>query len=122
MQSINQNHNIQEMSRLVSNISNDKTPTVILPEDELTHCTTSIGLNRYPDKYILNAQELAQALGCSLRTLTRRIQRFEVPEPVRVGKERYWVAGIVKEWLTNAASRQAAESEKEARRLRVISN
>lgn len=97
------------------------------PEDEVVDMTHGamrtvkfVGLDQIPDDRILTKKELAKALGCSTRTLSRLVARFEIPPPSTLGGRKIWIAGKVKAWIASSAARREAEAEKEAMRLRVF--
>ena len=53
---------------------------------------------------LLNAVELASALGISPRTLELLVSRGDVPAPLRVGRHRKWRPADVNAWINERAS------------------
>jgi prophage regulatory protein len=48
---------------------------------------------------LINAEELAQLMQVSERTLWRLVSGGKVPQPVRIGRSTRWRLAEVKEWI-----------------------
>ena len=75
-------------------------------------------LAEYAPGTLLSQSALADALGVSPRTLRRLVARGEVPQGIRLGGRKVWLAETVFKYLSERAERQARESERQAARLR----
>lgn len=51
------------------------------------------------DKTLLKAEDLAELLGISLRSVWRRIADGSVPKPVRIGRLVRWHRQTIEKWL-----------------------
>ncbi len=48
---------------------------------------------------MLTKTELASVLNISIRSLQRKINKGEVPEPVKIGASLRWVRSLIEEWI-----------------------
>jgi excisionase family DNA binding protein len=51
------------------------------------------------EKILLTAEDLAELLGVSLRSIWRRINDGTVPKPVRIGRLVRWHRQTIERWL-----------------------
>ena len=84
--------------------------------------STRITLDRIKDDQMLDKKELAEALGCSVRTLQRMVERHEIPPPIPFNGRKVWIVGNVKAWIAEAVGHREAKAKKEALRLRAFSD
>jgi predicted DNA-binding transcriptional regulator AlpA len=68
------------------------------------------------DDYV-RADYLADVFQVTPRTVRRMVERGELPEPVKLGRRDYWVAGQVREHIAESARRAQAEAEHRARKI-----
>lgn len=74
-----------------------------------------MGLAGLPPNALLGEKALAAVLDVSIRTLHRMVVRGQMPQGVKLGGRRVWMAGKVIEYLAAEAERLAME----ARRLSI---
>jgi predicted DNA-binding transcriptional regulator AlpA len=79
-------------------------------------------LARLPEKTILDETKLASLLGVVGRTVRRMVQRGELPPPVLFGGRAVWFSGRVLAHLDAAFERVEKEAQRQAARLRALTN
>jgi predicted DNA-binding transcriptional regulator AlpA len=65
-----------------------------------------------PEGTLLNATALAECLSVSTRTLQRMVKHGQVPDGVKLGGRRVWMAGKVRGFLGDRSDRMAQAARK----------
>lgn len=73
-----------------------------------------ISLGKYRDDDYITKIGLAEAFGCTDRTLQRMVERLDIPPPMPLGKRKVWIVGKLRAWIAQAAERQEAQALKAA--------
>jgi predicted DNA-binding transcriptional regulator AlpA len=76
-----------------------------------------MGLAGLPTNTLLGEKALAAVLDVSTRTLHRMVVRGQMPQGVKLGGRRVWMAGKVIEYLSAEAERLAMEARKRSFRM-----
>ncbi len=85
-------------------------------EDAADKLTKSISpeivmsLVKYDDGDYITKIGLAEAFGCSERTLQRMVERLELPPPTLLAGRKVWIVGKLRTWIRTAADRQEEEA------------
>lgn len=69
-----------------------------------------------PEKSIIAKVALSKMFGICGRTVTRMVDRGEIPPPIRVAGKNVWVAGRLLNWLLESARRKEEAVAKLAKR------
>lgn len=77
-------------------------------------------LNGYAPDAFIGKKALCRLFQCSGRTIQRMVARRDLPPPLTHAGKCGWFAGILGQWLAEAAKRKQGEVEEEAARLRAI--
>jgi len=74
-----------------------------------------------PVALTVNAEQLAQMLGVSLRHIRRLDANGSLPRPIRLGRAKRWPAEVIREWLLAGSPprKQWAALQRGASRKRV---
>jgi len=79
------------------------------------------GLATLAPNALVDQAALAAALRVNPRTVRRMVARGELPEAVKLGSRRLWLAGRVVEHLAGRAERAEHEAERRLERIRRLS-
>lgn len=99
----------------VTNFGNSASAQIIRGQGDEERRVQLTGLAELPCNTLLGESALASLLHVSTRTLTRMILRGQLPQGVKLGGKRMWIAGKVIDYLALESDRLAGE----ARRLSV---
>ena len=69
-----------------------------------------MSLEKYNDGDYITKIGLAEAFGCSERTLQRMVERLELPPPMLLAGKKVWIVGKLRAWIRTAAERQEEEA------------
>ena len=75
------------------------------------------GLASMPENTLLDETMLSGLLEVSTRTLRRMVGRRQLPQGMKMGCRRIWLAGKVIEFLSDEADRQIAKAKMMATRM-----
>ena len=56
---------------------------------------------------LLDVREVASALGCSPKTVTRLAAAGQIPPPFKVGRLTRWSRAALEEWIADQATKQS---------------
>ena len=85
---------------------------------DLGLCLTMLA--ELPGDAMLDSVALSRYLSVSTRTLRRMVGRGELPQGVQLGGRRIWLAGKIRDYVRNAADRQAARAKRLASNMNAI--
>ena len=69
-----------------------------------------MSLVRYNEGDYITKVGLAEAFGCTERTLQRMVERLEIPPPMLLAGRKVWIVGKLRAWIRTAAERQEEEA------------
>ena len=78
-------------------------------------------LARKPAGTLMDERALADCLDVSPRTLRRMVKRGQLPNGIKLGGRRMWLAEKVLQFLNDRADELAGEAKKTASRLKFVS-
>jgi predicted DNA-binding transcriptional regulator AlpA len=79
------------------------------------YCVTALAL--LPANTLMDDRALATSLRISTRTLSRMVVKGQLPNGVKLGGRRVWMAGKIVEYISAAADRLAAEARRQSIRF-----
>ena len=77
--------------------------------------------SRLSENDILDRSGLAKALKVTTRTVSRMVDRFELPPPIRLAGRSVWIVGPLLEHIRAKVTAAAAEARQRADRIRKLS-
>lgn len=69
---------------------------------------------------LLSMCGMAKWLGLDKRTIRRMVLRCELPQPIKIGRLRFWKAGRVAAWMDRLAEEGERESERMRRKIQAF--
>lgn len=72
-----------------------------------------MSLAQYDDGDYITKLGLAEAFGCTDRTLQRMVERLEIPPPMLLAGRKVWIVGKLRAWILAAAVRREEEALRE---------
>jgi len=75
-------------------------------------------LAQLPGEAILDKAALANSIGCSKRTISRMVDRMELPKPIRLGGRASWVVKRIRAWFEKNSERSEQETTLTYQRFR----
>lgn len=69
-----------------------------------------MSLAKYDDGDYITKAGLAEAFGCSERTLQRMVERLELPPPMLLAGRKVWIVGKLRTWIRAVAERKEEEA------------
>lgn len=77
-------------------------------------------LAELPGEALVTQAYIAHVLGVTARTVRNMVVRNELPGPIQMGRRVYWVAGVLRTYMREAAEREAERAAAEIRRYKAL--
>lgn len=77
-------------------------------------------LGEYHEDDMLTKLGMAVTFKCTLRTVQRMVDRYEIPPGIQFAGRCLWRVGRLKTWIANIADAKEAEAVKQAKRLNAF--